>query len=65
MSFGELICVYIFRNISATFPSGVKYGFRPLLGALRLLTRPKLSAISRSGRCFFIRPSSVCSNERR
>ena len=23
MSFGKLICVFIFRNISATFPSGV------------------------------------------
>ena len=24
ISFGKLICVFIFRNISATFPSGVK-----------------------------------------
>ena len=24
ISFGKLICVFIFRNISATLPSGVK-----------------------------------------
>ena len=62
ISFGQLRPVYIFRNINATFPSGVKYDLRPNFGLMILLTSPKFSAIARSGSSFFILPNSLFSN---
>ena len=50
-SFGQLSPMYI-RNISATFPSGVKNDLRPSFGLMLFLTRPKFSAISRRGSNF-------------
>ena len=44
-SLGQLSPVYIFRNIRATFPSGVKKDLRPSFGRILFLTRPKFSAI--------------------
>ena len=52
ISFGQLSPVYIFRNIRATFPSGVKNDLRPSFGLMLFLTRPKSSAISRRGSNF-------------
>lgn len=52
ISFGQLSPVYIFRNIRATFPSGVKNDLRPCFGLMLFLTRPKSSAISRRGSNF-------------
>ena len=61
INLGQLSPVYIFRNISATLPSGVKYDFLPRLGLRLLLVSPKFSAISRSGSSFFILPNSLFS----
>lgn len=52
ISFGQLSPVYIFRDIRATFPSGVKNDLRPCFGLMLFLTRPKFSAISRRGSNF-------------
>lgn len=52
ISFGQLSPVYIFRNIRATSPSGVKNDLRPSFGLMLFLTRPKSSAISRRGSNF-------------
>ena len=54
--------MYIFKNIKAALPSGVKNDFLPRLGIILLLTSPKFSANSRSGSSFFILPSSLFSN---
>ena len=54
--------VYIFRNIRATFPSGVKNDLRPSFGLILFLTKPKSSAISRRGINIFILPNSLFSN---
>ena len=51
----------IFRNIRATFPSGVKNDLNPSFGLTLFLTIPKLSAISRRGSSFFILPKSLFS----
>lgn len=51
-SLGQLSPVYIFRDIRATFPSGVKNDLRPCFGLMLFLTRPKFSAISRRGSNF-------------
>ena len=50
--FGQMNPVYIFRNIRATFHSGVKNDLRPSLGLMLFFTRPKFSAISRRGSNF-------------
>ena len=60
-SLGQLSPVYIFRNIRATFPSGVKNDLCPSFGLMLFLTRPKSSAISRRGSSFFILPNSLFS----
>lgn len=60
-SLGQLSPVYIFRNIRATFPSGVKNDLCPSFGLMLFLTRPKSSAISRRGNSFFILPNSLFS----
>ena len=62
ISFGQLSPVYIFKNIRATFPSGVKKDLRPSFGLILFLTRPKFSAISRRESNFFILPNSLFSN---
>ena len=46
VSFGQLRPVCIFKNINATFPSGMKYDLRPNFGLMLLLTNPKFSAIA-------------------
>ena len=61
-SFGLLRPVYIFRKISATLPSGVKYNLRPIFGLVLLLLCSKFSAISCRGSFRLILPSSLCSN---
>ena len=54
--------VYIFRNIIATLPFGVKYAFHPNFGLKFMLTNPKFSTISQRGCSFFILPNSLFSN---
>ena len=61
ISFGQLSPVYVFRNIRATFPSGVRNDLRPSFGLMLFLTRQKFSAISRRGSNFFILPNSLFS----
>ena len=62
ISFGLLRTVYIFRNISATLPSGVKYDLRPILDLMLLLVSPEFSAIARSGNFFLVLHNSLCVN---
>lgn len=61
ISFWQLSPVYIFRNIRATSPSGVKNDLRPSFGLMLFLTRPKFSVITRRGSSFFIPPNSLFS----